>query len=132
MAKINLAGCVIIKDQSILLIKRKKTQWYELPGGKIEKNETSESAAIRELKEELQVDIKILRTLGIKSFIEGDHAMTYVWFLSEIKDNQSPTIGEPDKFSELKYIAFAELNKTNLSPNMKNFFRELSKLNLKA
>ncbi len=53
MDKIVLAGCIILKGDAILLLNRKKTGWYELPGGKIDENESAEATAIRELKEEL-------------------------------------------------------------------------------
>ena len=37
---IHLAGCVIVENNSILLLHRISKDWYELPGGKIEENET--------------------------------------------------------------------------------------------
>ena len=53
---------VIIKDNKVLLVKRKydpkKGQWC-LPGGFIELNETPENACLRELKEETGLSGKI-------------------------------------------------------------------------
>lgn len=36
---------------------------WELPGGKIEPNETAENCLIREIKEELNIDVEILKEL---------------------------------------------------------------------
>ncbi len=131
MEKITLAGCVIFKDNSILLLKRIEKDWYELPGGKIESGETPEEAATRELKEELLIDVEIVRKLGENDFEYNGKMLGYVWFLAEIKDNQIPKIGEAEEFSECKYIPIKDLPKHNLSTNMKNLITkiQLDKIN---
>ena len=49
---------LIIKDGKILSVSRKKNKSiFGLPGGKQEKGETSEQAAIRECKEECGIDV---------------------------------------------------------------------------
>jgi 8-oxo-dGTP pyrophosphatase MutT (NUDIX family) len=123
MNKINLAGCVFIKDNKILLIKRIKTGWYELPGGKIDENETTEQAAIREIKEELLADIVIVRKIGEADFNQGEHTMGYTWFLADFMPGQVPKVGEPDKFEEVRYIAVDDMHNNKLSPNMENFIQ---------
>lgn len=125
MNKVNLAGCVILNDKKILLLHRTKTDWYELPGGKIDEGETSETAAKRELKEELRCDITILKKIGSMNFEENGFVMGYTWFLSEIKNEQVPEIGEPDKFSDYKYIPIVDLKSYRLSTNMQNFVKAL-------
>jgi 8-oxo-dGTP pyrophosphatase MutT (NUDIX family) len=135
MEKISLAGCAIIEDRKILLLRRIKTGWYELPGGKIENGETAESTAIREIKEELCSDIKIVCELGKKDFIENGYSMSYTWFQACLINDQRPTIGEPERFDDLKFIELAKLKEYKLSPNMLNFTNELElgniELNLK-
>jgi len=125
MDKMSLAGCAIIKENKILLIRRTKTGWYELPGGKIEVEETAEETAKREIKEEICVDIKIINQLGQKDFSENDYTLSYTWFQAEILNDQEPTIGEPEKFDDLKYIELKKLKDFKLSPNMENFVEEL-------
>lgn len=120
-----LAGCIILSNNAILLLYRKKTGWYELPGGKIEEGESVEEAALRELKEELCVDVDIIHNLGTKDFEENGFIMTYIWFLAKLKSGQIPSIGEPDKYDHFRYIPINELQKNALSPNMQNVAREL-------
>lgn len=127
----SLSGCAIIEDGKILLIRRTKTGWYELPGGKIENNETAESAAVREIKEELCSDIKILSELGKKDFNENGYSISYTWYQACILGNQQPKIGEPEKFDDLKYIELGKLREYKLSPNMSNFVNELESGNIK-
>lgn len=61
---INVVAAVIKNDNGKILITQrnlKKSQggWWEFPGGKIEQGETREEAIIREIKEELTIDIKV-------------------------------------------------------------------------
>lgn len=58
---------VFVFDRSqkkILLVKRRDVPVWVIPGGGIEKGETSEMAAIRETKEESGFDIKIIRKVA--------------------------------------------------------------------
>lgn len=70
---INVVAAVI-KDENekILITQRnlKKAQGglWEFPGGKIEPNETRENAIIREIKEELDIDIEVKSYLSEKVF----------------------------------------------------------------
>ncbi|MFH1253500.1 MAG: NUDIX hydrolase [Candidatus Uhrbacteria bacterium] len=126
MSQLSLAGCAIIEDNKILLLRRIKTGWYELPGGKIEVGETAEETAMREIKEELLADIKIISQLGQKDFSENDFTMSYTWFQADLLSGQRPAIGEPEKYDDLKYIELAKLREYKLSPNMENFVAELA------
>jgi 8-oxo-dGTP diphosphatase len=125
MNKINLAGCVLLENHSILLLHRIKTDWYELPGGKVDAGESEEEAAVRELKEELKCDIEIVKKLGSNDFEEGGCAMSYTWFQAVIKEEQRPIVGEPDKFDEVRYIPINDLGNYKLSSNMQNFLNRL-------
>lgn len=52
-------GCVVWNDGKILLIKNVKGHW-DLPKGHVEGEETEEETAIRELKEETNIDVEII------------------------------------------------------------------------
>ena len=64
---------VIKKDNKILSMVRGHGEYkgyYEFPGGKIEENETNEEALKREIKEELNASIEVLKLIDI---IEYDY-----------------------------------------------------------
>ena len=42
--------------------------WWEFPGGKIEPGETPEQCIVREIKEELDTDVKAERILGVVDY----------------------------------------------------------------
>jgi 8-oxo-dGTP diphosphatase len=57
-----------IGEEDIILIKRKYPpykDYYALPGGFIENNETAKEALIREVKEETNLDVQIIKKIGV-------------------------------------------------------------------
>ncbi len=65
---IEVVAGIIYKNNKFLIAQRnfKKSQGglWEFPGGKVEKNESYESALIREIKEELNADIEVNKYIG--------------------------------------------------------------------
>ncbi|TDM02435.1 NUDIX hydrolase [Macrococcus carouselicus] len=57
MADINCAALVYIEDSKLLLVKVRELEKYYLPGGKIEAGEEPIDTAIREVHEELNVEL---------------------------------------------------------------------------
>ena len=54
---ITTAGLVVVKNRKLLLaFSRNKQAWY-LPGGKVDPGETTEHALIREVREELNIQL---------------------------------------------------------------------------
>lgn len=67
MSKVICSGPIIIENNKVLLIKEQKqgkiTPWF-FPGGKVEKNDASlEDTCRRETKEEVGIDIEIIKQL---------------------------------------------------------------------
>ena len=62
MKQIHVVAAIIKQDNKIFATQRGYGEFqgmWEFPGGKIEANESKEAALIRELKEELDVDIQV-------------------------------------------------------------------------
>ena len=62
MKTIRVSAAIIINEDKILIAQRGYGDYkgyWEFPGGKREEGETGEAAVIREIKEELNLDIKI-------------------------------------------------------------------------
>lgn len=73
-SKFNYRVCaVIIHDHKILAMKDERSPYYYLPGGRVHIGEKAEDAVIREVKEELDIDAKIIRPLWLnQGFFEED------------------------------------------------------------
>ena len=63
-------AAVIVHNNKTLIAQRVKDNFWEFPGGKIDPGETPDECIIREMKEELNIDIRIERSLGV---LEGTY-----------------------------------------------------------
>lgn len=65
MKQIEVVAAIIKKDNKILCVQRNENKLsyiskkYEFPGGKMEANETKKETIVREIKEELAMDINV-------------------------------------------------------------------------
>ncbi len=55
---------IIFNEENVLLVKRKDVPVWVLPGGGIDPGETGEEAVKREFKEEVGVDVEVIRRVG--------------------------------------------------------------------
>lgn len=81
---------IIRKDGTFVLVKRLNPPfegYYALPGGFVEFGETVESAAVREAKEEIGLEVKLTRIVGVYSNPNRDprgHVVSIVFLADEV------------------------------------------------
>jgi 8-oxo-dGTP diphosphatase len=82
-----LVTCAIIinSQNQILVTQRSSTMHlplkWEFPGGKIEENETPEACLIREIREELNIDIEIIERLSPNDYQYADKSIRLIPFI---------------------------------------------------
>ncbi len=112
-------GAFILNDKGqVLLCKRSQNAGnergcWEAPGGAVEFGEKRVDAIVREIKEELGIDIDIIEPL-----LTADHIIVadkQHWvpttYISRIKKGQIPKIMEPHKCDEIKWFSLSHLPK---------------------
>ena len=64
---------MIINDGKILAMHDERSPYYYLPGGRVHLHEDADTAVLREVREELEVDAEIIRPLWLnQGFFEED------------------------------------------------------------
>lgn len=86
---------IIVHDNKLLAMKDKRSPYYYLPGGRVNLHETAESAILRELKEELNIEAKIERPLWFNQS----------FFIEDVKK---------EKFHELCLYFLIDISNTDL------------------
>jgi 8-oxo-dGTP pyrophosphatase MutT (NUDIX family) len=97
------ARAIIVVDNQVLLLHTKTLDFYMLPGGGIEGNETPELCVIREVKEETGYIGQIIKkTVVIKEFFPEATWETH-YFLVKIDENNSTSVSftEEEKMQDL-------------------------------
>jgi 8-oxo-dGTP diphosphatase len=88
IATIHIAAAVVIDDAGrILLVRKRGTAAFMLPGGKIEAGEAAEAAMVRELGEEIGCRVASARPLGrfmAPAANEADHIVDATLFAATL------------------------------------------------
>ena len=115
---INVAAAFIVQDGKVLVAKRNDTGKWEFPGGKMNEDEKTETALVREINEELGVTVKAVEEMGSVEYHDGADIYIIMFIVSSC-DN----IGgiKLSAHSEYKFCSYNELFELDLAEPDKNF-----------
>ena len=116
--KIVVSIALINNYDQVLIAKRPNNKhlagFWEFPGGKVEKDETPENALIREVKEELNVDInnKCIAPLSFSEFDYKNFHLLLLLYICRRWEGKPLTMEE----NELKWVKPSMLRKYKMPP----------------
>lgn len=116
---------IIIDGEMILLAKRRgppyKNKWA-IPGGKIEEGELPHQTVIREVKEEINVDAKILRFL--KKYSLFDNFTKYVLYCFILKLSNVENIVPRSDTISAKWFKLEKLPIDDVAPIVRDITKD--------
>lgn len=123
---IQKAGAIILSKKNkknILLLFRGRQQDWSFPKGHIEKDESSEGAVIREVKEETGLDVQMIRSLHPMEYENAreGHVVLHYFLVQSKNDSLLKTESEND---ELHWVSYQEILDKISYENIKQWYKE--------
>lgn len=107
---------LIFKDDKVFVCRRLPHKsfggYWEFPGGKVESNETEESCLLRELKEELDMNVEVISYFHTSEYQTKDLMISLSGFLCRFLES-SYSLTDHDAY---KWIKPADLTTIRLAP----------------
>ena len=110
---------IIVREEKILLTRDPRTpEYWELPGGRLNVDESPETGLARELKEELGVNVDINEVIYLKQFLQGtegaNRALAIV-YKATISPNAELAV-DPREICEVGWFTKQEIASLKLFP----------------
>ena len=118
-------GCIIINDKKEVLLIHHNAGHWDFPKGHVESGETEIETAIREVKEETNIDVEVNKNFrySIKYSPKKDVIKEVIYFLARnVSDNKQAQLEE---VSEVKWFDFNDAIKQITFDNSRNILIQL-------
>lgn len=113
---IEVVGAAILKEDKVLAMQRSEQMtlplMWEFPGGKVEVGESEEEALVREIKEELAIEIEILDYVNEASYPYDFGTVSLKVYTAEILAGEIAL----EEHKDGKWLAWDELSEVDWAP----------------
>lgn len=126
MNNIEVVAAIIHKDNCFLATQRGYGEFegmWEFPGGKIEVNESKEEALIREIKEELDTELRIDKYLCVVNYDYPNFHLTMYCYICSVVDGDIKLL----EHKSAKWLRKDELNVVEWLPADVEVIEELKR-----
>lgn len=132
LKKEKCCGCIIIENNKVLLVYEKNRNFWGFPKGHMEKGENEIETALREVKEEVGLDVEIIdkeKRYILNYIIRDEIDKTTVLYLAIPKNKE--IVMQESEIEKVKWCDFEEALETLTFDNSKEVFKKvINDLNL--
>lgn len=123
MSLVLLAGCAILKDRRILLIRKKDKDIWELPGGIVQNKDDLEGAAVEKTASQIGVAPAIIQHFTILEYQVNGRNMEATIFECDIPEDAVFTPG--GNVEEVSWFDIAKLKDQPIANDVKEIIEDL-------
>lgn len=113
MPTVLLSGCAILKNEKILLIRKKGKEFWELPGGVVRSKLQNEQTAMEKTKEQIGVQPEIIQHFTILEYQKAGSNIEATIFECDVDPEATFTPGE--NVEEVKWFKLSELKEDSMA-----------------
>jgi len=113
-----VVGCVIQKEDTFLLVQQnsgKVAGLWNLPAGYVDKGESLEQAAAREVKEECGLDVQVGDLIGVWH-TETTESVKHAFRAEVIGGN---VVAQPDEVQAVEWFSYAQIKELNAQQKLR-------------
>ena len=118
-------GCIIIKNNKVLLVYEKNRNFWGFPKGHMEEGESEIQTALKEVKEEVGLDVKIdvNKKYTLNYIINNEIDKTSIFYIATpINEN---IVMQENEIENIKWCNFDEALNTLTFDNWKELFKNV-------
>lgn len=131
----NAVGAIILNEKNKVLMMSRKTDDFmggidELPSGNMEQGENIYDALVREVKEEINLDVVNVKSyIGSFDYISGSGKKARQYnFVLDVKNTENIIVTEHDEYN---WLTIEEIRKSNKITDEVKYILEICYFNLK-
>jgi len=124
---VSIKGIILINGK-IVLLKNERNEW-ELPGGKLDPNETPEQCLVREMKEELNINTEVQSLIDVWVYnILNKVNVLIITYLCKTLVIDPLEMKISSEHKELGLFTLGEIDKLNMPEGYKNSIKKALKI----
>ncbi|MEW2175046.1 NUDIX hydrolase [Streptomyces sp. NPDC005406] len=110
MTEQRISTAIVVDGDRVLMIRRRRREGnllWAFPGGAVEAGETPEQAAVREMSEEVGLEVEALCVLGERVHPHTGRHMTYV---ACAPVSGTAGVGDAEEIAEIAWVRHGEID----------------------
>lgn len=111
-------GVVLIHEGKILLVRQNNRPFWVFPGGTLEVSEGLEECAVREMKEEINLDVSIQKVLYLADFVQSEDRHTIDVFMLARYEGGTPLMTLDENLNDMGFFTLDEFREMAVEPRV--------------